>query len=273
MDGSVIMYISFNGKLLARDKAQISPESEAFLYGYGLFETIKVVNGTMYFFGEHIERMKKGCISLNLNLLYKEENIERSCYELIKRNQLENGGIRISYSKNKDDYVLLISTRQNNYTKDHYKKGFSLCFADIKRNPHSPIVYLKSNNYLENLLGRQKAKENGFDEAVFLNIYDKVCEGTISNIFFVKDKIIHTPSINCGILSGILRDKVIETINYLDFELSIGEYEKKDLYNADEIFLTNSLMDIMPVNTLEDKKLDIENNNITKRLMKEIKKL
>lgn len=267
------MYICLNGKLIHDDDAHISPLNEGFLYGYGLFETIKVYEGKMFFLKEHIERMKKGCEVLNLKFIYDEGIIEKYCRELIKMNELKNGGIRISYSKNKNDYCLLITTRQNVYAEDNYKKGFRLCFADIKRNPHSPIVYLKSNNYLESLLARQRAKEKGFNEAVFLNVYDKVCEGTISNIFFIKNRIVYTPSIKCGLLSGILREKVIEIINNLDFKLSIGVYEKKDLYTADEIFLTNSLMNLMPVSVLEDRKLDIKSNNVTRNLMKEIKKL
>lgn len=264
------MYICLNGKLIHDNDAQISPLNEGFLYGYGVFETIKVYQGKMFFFKEHIERIKKGCNVLNLKLIYAEGIIEKYCLELIIKNQLENAGIRISYSKNKNNYYLLITTRQNVYTKDNYKKGFRLSFTDIKRNPHSPIVYIKSNNYLESLLARQRAKEKGFDEAVFLNVYDKVCEGTISNIFFIKNRIVYTPSIKSGLLSGIFRQKVIEIINNLDFKLSIGEYEKKDLYTADEIFLTNSLIDIMPVSVLEDRILDVESNNVTRILMKEV---
>ncbi|SHJ97773.1 aminotransferase class IV [Paramaledivibacter caminithermalis] len=267
------MYISLNGKLLTENKTQISPESEAFLYGYGLFETIKILNGTMYFFNEHIERMKEGCSILNLKLIYDEDNIKKYCCELIERNNLKNGGIRISYSKNKNSYILLISTRQQRYMEDDYKKGFKLSFSHIKRNIYSPLVYIKSNNYLENILARQRALKKGFDEAIFFNVNEKLCEGTISNIFFIKDKIIYTPDIKCGILPGILRDKVIEVIKKLQLNLFIGEFDKQQLYTADEIFLTNSLMDVMPVAELEDRKFDVGNNKLTEILMREINKL
>ncbi|WP_432663493.1 aminotransferase class IV [Wukongibacter baidiensis] len=267
------MYISLNGKILKSQDAQVSPLSEAFLYGFGLFETIKVVNGKQYFFEEHMKRIKKGCSTLDFEIIYNEDTLYEYCCELIEKNQLSNGAIRVSYSKNKSSYILLISSRENDYNEEHYKKGFRLCFADIKRNPHSPIVYLKSNNYLENLLARQDAKKKGFDEAVFLNIYEKTCEGTVSNIFFVKNNKIFTPDVECGILLGILREKVISIINRLNLELNIGSYEKEQLYDADEVFITNSLMDIMPVCSLEDIEYDMKNNNITKTLIKEIKEL
>lgn len=267
------MYVCLNGKLVDSKDSKISPMSQAFLYGYGLFETIKVSDGKLYFLKEHIERIRKGCGVLNFKIIYNEDTLYEYCHKLIKKNGLSNGSIRISYSKNISDYILLISTRRNSYTEDNYKKGFKLCFANIKRNPYSPIVYLKSNNYLENLLARQRAQEKGFDEAVFLNVYGKICEGTISNIFFVKDNRIFTPDIDCGILSGILREKTIGIIKSLDLELCIGQYERKQLKDADEIFITNSLIDIMPVSCLEDRKLDMDKNSVTKILMKEIKKL
>lgn len=267
------MYISLDGKIIKSQIANVSPLSEAFLYGFGLFETIKVVNGKQYFFKEHINRIGKGCNILGFEFIYNKDILYKYCCELIEKEQLNNGAVRLSYSKNKDSYILLISCRENNYNEDNYKKGFKLCFADIKRNPHSPIVYLKSNNYLENLMARQRAKEKGLDEAVFLNIYENICEGTISNIFFVKDKRIFTPDVSCGILSGILREKVIDIIKHLDLEFNMGSYGKEQLYDADEIFITNSLMDIMPVCSLENTKYSMENNTITRTLMKEIKEL
>jgi len=267
------MYICLNGEILESRNVCVSPLNEAFFYGYGLFETIKIYSGKPYFFGEHIKRIKAGCRELNFDFIYSEDILYKCCISLIEKNKLQSGAIRLTYSRNGNNYTLLISSRENSYTEDNYEKGFKLCFADIKRNPYSPIVYLKSNNYLENLLARNRAKEKGCDEAVFLNVYGKVCEGTISNIFFVKGEGIFTPDINCGVLSGILRNKVIDIIDNLNLELSIGQYEKKQLYDADEIFITNSLMDIMPVCKLEDKRYDMENNRMTKILMKEIKKL
>jgi len=263
--------IFINGKIADENKGPVNPLSEAFLYGFGLFETVKVLDGKMIFLKEHLERLKKGSSVLKLEFIYKEDDIEEYCYDIINRDSLINGAIRISYSKNINDYYLLISTRENNYKKETYKKGFKLCFSTIKRNPYSPLVYVKSNNYLENILARRKAVEHGFDEAVFVNIFNKVCEGSISNIFFIKDKIIYTPDTNCGILSGILRKQVINLIDNLNIKICTGEYESNDLYKADEIFITNSLMDIMPVCQLEDKKFNMKTNTITRLLIKELK--
>ncbi|AZR74855.1 hypothetical protein BBF96_07210 [Anoxybacter fermentans] len=243
------------------------------MYGYGLFETIKVYNGKIYFFKEHMERLKRGCEILNLELKIPLNIIEEYCYKLIRKNNLNDGGIRVAYSKNKDKYCLLITTRGNIYKEEIYKKGFKLCFADIKRNPESPLVRIKSNNYIENILSLEKARKKGFDEAVFENVYGKICEGTISNIFFIKDNVVYTPSVSCGILPGIIRNKVMNIVKKLNLKLKTGQYHKDDLFNADEIFITNSLLDVMPVNQLEYKKFNLKRNFITRLLMEELKKL
>ncbi|SHK01801.1 4-amino-4-deoxychorismate lyase [Caminicella sporogenes DSM 14501] len=267
------MYVFFDGKIINDEKINISSMSESILYGYGLFETIKVCRGKMYFFDEHINRMKAGCKLIDLDFMLDIKNIKMSCEEIIKANELKFGAIRISYLKNNESYYILITVRNNIYTEDIYDKGFKLCFSNIKRNPYSPIVKVKSNNYIENILARKKAHDRGYNEALFLNVYDKICEGTVSNIFFIKDKEIYTPSLKCGILEGIVRDKVIEIVQNLNIKINFGEYEKDMLYEADEIFLTNSLMDIMPVSEIEGRKINLKNNKITRLLMKELQNL
>ena len=101
------MYISLNGKIIKSNMAKVSPLSEAFLYGYGLFETIKVIDGKVYFFREHMKRIKEGSKVLNLEFLYDEDVIYECCLELIEKNELSNGAIRLSYSKNKDKEGLI----------------------------------------------------------------------------------------------------------------------------------------------------------------------
>ncbi|QEK11030.1 4-amino-4-deoxychorismate lyase [Crassaminicella thermophila] len=262
------MCISFNGTLIKSKETCISPESEAFLYGYGIFETLKIHCGKIFFIDEHLERLKKGCKELNIKLDYDLKKIQKYCYNLINSNSMVFGALKILYAKNKDQYNLLLFTRENIYTEEKYKKGFHICFADTKKNPYSKLTYIKSNNYLENILEKQKAKENGYDEAIFLNVLNKISEGTYTNIFFIKNNILYTPATECGILPGIMRNKIIDLIYKLNLNLKIGTFNKADLFNADEIFLTNSLMDIMPVSQLENKVFDLSKNYVTKLLQK-----
>lgn len=260
------MYVLLNGELLLSDSVWISPLSEGFSFGYGLFETIKVSGGQPLFWDQHLERFEKGARSLNLPLSYKKTVIRDFTAQLIEANAIVNGVVKILYAKNKDQYNLLINSRANPYTEEKYNRGFKLCFAEAKKNQYAKLTYIKSNNYLENILAKNQALKSHCDEAIFLNVDNILCEGTATNIFFVKKGKIYSPSIPCGLLPGILREQIIALILNLNLPLDIGTFRKEDLYDADEIFLTNSLMDIMPVAQLEEKKLDLLHNDITRLL-------
>lgn len=267
------MYISLNGKLIKNDELLISPKGEGFNYGYGLFETLKIVDGNICFMEEHFNRLKKSCAELNLKFEYDLCIIQEYANNLVSSCGMSSGSIKILYAKDKDKYNLLMTTNENKYTLEKYKKGFSICIASSKRNPYSKLTYIKSNNYLENILEKTIANKKGYDETVFLNTNDNISEGSYTNVFFIKDNIIYTPSISCGILPGIMRDKVIDLINKLSIKIEIGKFKIDDMFKADEIFITNSLMEIMPVWKLENKKFNLTNNIITKLLMKEFYRL
>ncbi|QZY54812.1 aminotransferase class IV [Crassaminicella profunda] len=260
------MYISYNGNLLASKEAFIPP-NEGFQYGYGLFETLKVHTGKVYFIDEHLKRLNSSCKELNIGLHYDLKLIKKYIEDLMISNHIVSGVVKIIYAKNKDSYDLLITTRQNMYNKERYEKGFMVSFATTRKNQYAKLTYIKSNNYLENILAKQEALQNGYDEAIFLNVDGILSEGTCTNIFFVKEKTIYTPSISCGILPGIMRKKVIDLINILGLPLKIGTFQKEDLFHANEIFLTNSLMDIMPVSKLNNKIFNLDQCPITTLLI------
>ena len=261
------MYI-LNGRVYKTEENTVSPLSESFMFGYGLFETLKVLNGKILFLEEHIDRLINGCKTLKLPLKDPKKDIELDCYKLLELNQVKNGVLKILYSKNKDKEYLLLTTRHNPYTEDNYKSGFKVMFSDIKRNQHSIIAFIKSNNYMENLLAKQIGLENGYDEVIFLNTDGFIAEGSASNIFWIKNRQVFTPSKECGLLPGIVRDKVILASKQLDLKVNIGKFVKKDILNADEVFITNSIMDIMPISNIEKKVYNIRENDITKKIMK-----
>ncbi|SHH13861.1 aminotransferase class IV [Clostridium grantii] len=264
------MFLSLNGELIEEKDMKIFPLGEDFMYGYGLFETVKIQNNKTIFMKEHVKRLLKGCIILDLDIEWNYNDIENFASELIKRNGVINGALKIIYCKNIKGNNLIIIWKDIVYNRECYEKGFKLCFCDYKKNPYSPLVYLKTNNYLDNIFNKKRIQAKGYDEGIFLNVNNKVCEGTFTNIFFVKNSIIYTPSRECGLLEGIIREKVINLARELRIELIIKEIEGNDLLSADEIFITNSLMEIMPVSRLENKELSLKINYITKTLMKNL---
>lgn len=149
------------------------------------------------------------------------------------------------------------------------EKGYSLKLSRSKRNPHSALVYIKSLNYTENILEREAAMVEGYDDALFLNTAGKLCESTTANIFWIKDRCIYTPDTSCGILEGVTRAQVIELCKHQGFELKLGGYELQELLQAEEVFITNSLIGILPVSRIDQHAFDVTNNIITKALQKE----
>ncbi len=266
------MKVWLNGDVVPADEAMISPMGGGFMYGYGIFETVKVYRQKIVFMEEHFKRLRWSCKVLEMELKYEDHEIELNCKELVRINEIENGALKIVYAMDHGGYSLLITNSSRVYEKEAYERGFRLCLARSRKNPYSKIVSIKSTNYIENMLERQNAIISGYDESVFLNVNGKLSEGSISNVFFVKDEKIYTPSVDCGILPGIAREKVMLVIKELKMDMISDAFEISLFMDADEIFVTNSLMDIMPVSQVESKKLDMNKNSITRALMDEYKR-
>ncbi|MDM8533416.1 aminotransferase class IV [Clostridiaceae bacterium HSG29] len=238
----------YNGKFLNENEmTKTSPLSDGVMYGYGLFETVKIKNSKPVFLDEHLKRLRDGLTKLNITFIYSDKKIIEIIDKLIKINRFD-GALKITVIKNKNMCDLILMMRKSNYLYKDYQKGFNLKISDVKRNSTSKIVGLKTINYLENILEFKNAKNEGFDEILFFNEKNKLCEGAISNIFIVKNKKLYTPSLENGLLSGIMRMKVIKES---DLEVIETDIDKEFLESSDEIFLTNSLMEVMPVKTIK----------------------
>lgn len=226
---------------IKQDTAKID---SGLFFGKGLFETI-LVKERAIFLKEHIDRINNSCKVLNIEKYIDYDKV----LNFIEENNIKNKAFKITVT----DQNTIYSTRDISYTSEHYKKGFSLYLSDVLRNSTSVLVYLKSTCYIENIIEKNKGKELGFDETIFLNEKGYVAEGATSNIFFIKNDKIYTPKVKCGLLSGVIRGWVIDK-----FSVEEGEYKVDELLNSDAIFITNSLIGIMKVCEFQGKKF---NNN------------
>lgn len=258
-------YVSYNGKL--SKECQI-PLDQGFLYGYGVFETINVVGGKAVFFDDHMDRFKKSALVMGLHLKIASEQIGIACEKMIEKNQIDRGGLRITLSKGIKADNLLITARENHYDREMFVQGLRICTNDYVRNEKSVLVSIKSNNYLENLLILNEAKANGFNESIFCNTQGYLAEGCMTNLFFIKQQVVHTPALDCGLLAGILRNKVIQLLKSNHLPVAEGQYTKQQLMDADEVFITNSLMEIMPVNQVDHQLYPVGEQSLTQHLKK-----
>ena len=224
-----------------------------YFFGRGVFETI-LVKDKPIFLKEHISRLNEGIKILNIG----DKVIEEDILNIINKHNIKYCGLKIVVTEKN----IVLEKRDIPYKSDDYLKGFSLKLSNINRNSKSKLSYIKSINYLENILEREEALNNGYNEVLFLNEKGYLSEGSMSNIFIVIDKEIYTPSIKCGLLPGIVRNFLIKEYKIIEKELTL-----EDIMMADEIFITNSLLGIMGISKFENRILT--ENKITIMLRKE----
>ncbi|MBB6713767.1 aminotransferase class IV [Clostridium gasigenes] len=228
---------------------------EGLLFGRGAFETI-LVKEEPILFSQHIKRLNKAIEVLKIG----EKIEEKELLNKIKEYEIKYKAVKILVTQRN----IIILEREINYKDEDYKKGFKLKLSKVIRNSTSSLTYIKSINYIENLMENQKAKEEGYNEVIFLNEKGFVTEGSTSNIFIIKKGIIYTPKVECGLLNGILRSFIINNFTVIEKKITL-----KELLESDEIFITNSLVGIMKVTSIKENSY-IE-NNITKKIISKYK--
>lgn len=225
------------------DNDSISIDS-GFFFGRGVFETI-LVKETPIFLEEHIKRINKSIIELDLGGLIVIEDV----INFINQHNIKNKALKITVTEKN----LIYSIREIKYKDNDYQQGFKVGISKVLRNSTSRIVGFKTLNYLENIIEYELCQRNGFKESIFFNEQGNLCEGCTSNIFIIKDKIIYTPSIKCGLLPGIVRQWVINNFDVVEKKIT-----KEELLNSDEVFLTNSLVGVIKVSNIENKLFNSE---------------
>ena len=228
-----------------------------FFFGMGLFETIKVVNRKPILLKEHLNRINNSLKYFNIDQVVLEEDITN----FIEGHSEESYALKLSVSeKNK-----IITTRVDPYNKKTTGE-VKLNFANTIRNSTSTMVYHKTFNYMDNILEKRRAKEEGFFEPIFLNENGYIAEGAVSNIFFIRDEKMFTPKLSTGILNGVMRSFFIE-----HFDVEEVLIKKEDLEKFDSGFITNSLMGYMEFDSLGE--FNFKRSKITNEFDKELREI
>ena len=221
-------------------------------FGKGVFETI-LVKDIPIFLEEHINRLNNSISILKLGESVLLDDVKG----FINKNNIKNKALKIIVTEEN----LIYTTREIKYTEKHYKDGFIIKISKVLRNSTSRIVNFKTLNYLENIIEYELCQKDGFNEAIFLNEKGNLSEGCTTNIFIINNEKIYTPTINCGLLPGIIRQWIIK-----NFEVIEKEITKDELLNSDEVFLTNSLVGVIKVSKIENK---LFNNKVVDEIKKQ----
>ncbi|MHB1419156.1 MAG: aminotransferase class IV [Bacillota bacterium] len=253
--------VYLDGQLLPASEARIAAADYGFLYGYGLFETLRVYQGKPFMAKEHLERLQQGSALLDINLTGTVD-LGQAMAEIIAANIITDGSLRLTISRKAGappwdmsdalPTIYLSVSSHLTYAAEQYQKGFRAVTASFRRNEKSPLAGIKSLNFLENVLAKREAKAAGLDEAILLNTAGLVAEGSTSNLFIVDryGKLI-TPPATVGLLPGITRQAVMELACKYARPCAEQPLSTADVYQAAESFLTSSIMEIMPLVELD----------------------
>lgn len=253
------LQIYIDGEFYAQADAKISVFDHGLLYGDGVFEGIRFYNNRVFRLEQHINRLFDSAKAIHLSIPATREEVCEMTLATIRKNDLHDGYIRLVVTRGvgslglspyhcKRASIIVIASTISLYPAEKYEKGLILATCATRKPTHdslSPAV--KSLNYLSNIMAKVEAMASGAEEGVMLNAAGYVAECTGDNIFVVKNGVIYTPTVGSGSLDGITRRVVMELAAEAGFELKEVEMSRYDLYTADEVFLTGTAAEVVPV--------------------------
>ena len=258
------MKIWLNNKIVNDKNAKVSIFDRGFLYGDGVFETMRSYNGTIFRLDDHLGRLYGAFEVTGIKILYPKKFLRQKIYELLKINKLDNAYIRVTVTRGigtiglakiecENPTVVIIVRKFTPYPDRMYKNGICVKIVKVGQNENSPISGIKTTSFLNYILARLEAKKAGFDDAIMLNSKREVSESTVSNVFLIRGRALITPSLESGILPGVTRNAVLRLAERAGLKPTEKRVAVKELRRADEVFLTSSLMEIMPVVKIDEK--------------------
>ena len=260
-----IVYI--NGLFWTIDKANISVLDRGFTHGDGLFETMRVYSGKIFRLEHHLDRLFQSARSILIELPITRNEIRSAIYAALKLNGLSNSIVRLTVTRGELDSgvnvdysspptIVILVKPVKAISKKTYKEGIGIkLYKKSAIRTQGISNKIKSCNYLSNIILRENALRENFFEAVLLDHNHNVTEGTISNIFIIKNNQLKTPIVNEFVLGGIIRQAILELCLENNIPFKEDLITERELYEADELFLTNSAIEILPVRNINHHKL------------------
>jgi len=252
------MKIYINGSIADEKDAKISVFDHGFLYGDGIFETLRAENGKIFRLDMYMTRLYRSAKFIGLEIPLAKEEMKDAVKKTLAANSFMNARIRITVTRGIGDIgygakcepnIVIMVTEQKPYPELIYKEGVKVMTASYERD----IPEAKTTNCMMLGILQRKADEVGAHEALLLNKNDEVTEGISTNIFIVKDDAVITPA--KGMLEGVTRYILIEQIKASNITIEQRAIKKEELYTADEIFITSTTRKIVPVVEVDGRKI------------------
>ena len=242
------MYYYINNQFIKSDKAIVPFSDGGFLYGDGLFETMRFDKRNIFSINDHLDRLFQGLKIIHLKIDYGKNDLQKMLYQVIEKNDLDSGIIRLMITRGNTDQQLGPTNNSSIFisSKPFYEIPLSpvkVIYLDETRFPiirFSPAI--KSMNYLGNMLAKKESTKQGAFEPVFYNSKKNhvITECAIRNIFYIKNNILLTPPTSLGILPGVMRDQIITIANKIGIQVVKKEISLYDVKNMDEAFISST---------------------------------
>lgn len=280
--------VYLDGKWYPKSEAKISVFDHGLLYGDGVFEGIRAYKGNVFKLDEHLDRLWESAHTLMLKIPMTKAEMQTAIIETLRRNHLKDAYIRAVVTRGTGDLgldpglckmptIFIITDKIKLYPESIYQEGLTIITVPTVRNlPEAVNPAIKSLNYLNNILAKIEAKNGGVMEAVMLNAQGYVAECTGDNIFMIKmtgrakkTPLIITPPSYVGALKGITRQAILEIAQTLKISAEERIITRHDLFNANEIFLTGTAAEVVPVVKMDGRVIgDGKPGQVTARLLK-----
>ncbi|MHC4185014.1 MAG: aminotransferase class IV [Planctomycetota bacterium] len=251
--------VFLNDKLVDADKARISAADSGFLYGAGLFETMRSHNGVVFCLKDHLDRLFFSAASLSIEHSYDRKYIADAVYNLLKANKQADarlrltltGGPMVEEQEKRRPTLLITAVKFKPYPPEYYKHGVLVVLCPFRQNTAEPIYGHKTTNYFSRMIALNLARCKRAAESLWFTVDNRLAEGCISNVFLVKDSTLYTPPIRTPVLAGVARKTVCEIAVNNSIKLVEKDLYISDVLDADEMFLTNVIMQVMPISRVE----------------------
>ncbi|MDP6381399.1 MAG: aminotransferase class IV [Phycisphaerae bacterium] len=276
---TVARNVYINGEIVPESEARVSPGDAGFLLGAGIFETMRAYGCPVFRLGAHLARLRRGAEEFGIDVVESDEDLRSAIAEVMRQNDVADARLRLTATRGpmgrdltgegtpERATVVISAVAVVPYPDELYARGMTVIASKIRVNESDPTTFHKTTNYLPRLLALKEAHEAGCGEALMFNSKNHVAECATSNIFFVCNGRLLTPPVSEGLLPGITRQVVLKLAAELDIPAEEKVLVVDDLLSAEEIFLTNSIMELMPVCRFEQRPVGREKRGpVTGRL-------
>jgi branched-chain amino acid aminotransferase len=265
MDKEPLVYV--DGKFTPKSKAVVSVFDHGLLYGDGIFEGIRAYNGNVFRLVDHMDRLYDTAKAIHLKIPLTKHEMTEAVLETIRKNQLRDAYIRLVVTRGTGDLgvdpslcktptIFIITEHAASALQSSEPRVVKAMVSSMRRDAVDSTSHeVKSLNYMNSILAKIEATSAGADDAIFLDHRGFVSEGSVTNIFLVKDRKIATPSTAAGILHGITRDRVIKLCGDLGFEVHERDITPFELTTADEVFLVGTKSEVLAVGSISGVKV------------------